>query len=70
MLSSVEIGDGDTVDSLKDSMKSAYQEKYKVFYGDGVVPPLGSGQRTEPYKKGKFAGVVEGLTNEGALPKE
>ncbi len=70
VLSSVEIGDGDTVDSLKDSMKSAYQEKYKVFYGDGVVPPLGSGQRTEPYKKGKFAGVVEGLTEEGALPKE
>lgn len=70
ILSSAQIGDNDTVDSLADSMKSAYQEKYKVFYGDGAVPPIGTGKQSEPYKKGKFAGVVDGLVDEGALPKE
>ena len=70
VLSSAAIGDGDTVESLAETMKSAYQEKYKLFYGDGAVPPVGSGQHTEPYRKGKFASVVEGLVNEGALPKE
>lgn len=64
------IGDNDTVESLTDAMKSAYQEKYKVFYGDGAVPPIGTGSQPEPYKKGKFAGVVEGLIDEGALQKE
>lgn len=70
VLSSAQIGDDDTVESLADAMKSAYQEKYKVFYGDGAVPPIGTGRQSEPYKKGKFAGVVEGLVAEGALSKE
>ena len=70
ILTSAQIGDNDTVDSLTDTMKSAYQEKYKVFYGDGAVPPVGTGKQTEPYRKGKFAGVVEGLVDEGALPRE
>ena len=70
VLSSAEIGDDSTVESLTAPMKSAYQEKYKLFYGNGAVPPVGSGSHPEPYKKGKFAKVVEGLIAEGALEKE
>jgi hypothetical protein len=70
ILSGVEVGDNDTADTLAESMKSAYQEKYKLFYGNGAVPPIGGGDQSEPYKKGKFAGVVNGLVEEGALPNE
>lgn len=70
ILSGVEVGDNDTADTLADTMKSAYQEKYKLFYGNGAVPPIGGGDQSEPYKKGKFAGVVNGLIEEGALQNE
>lgn len=70
ILANAQIGDDDTVESLADRYKSAYQEKYKVFYGDGAVPPVGGTVSSEPYKKGKFAGVVSGLEDMGVLPKE
>lgn len=70
VLSNANIGDNDTVESLVDGFKSAYQEKYKVFYGNGAVPPYGSEKPNEPYKKGKFSGVVSGLEEMGAFPKD
>ena len=69
VLSGVEVGDNDTVESMTDRYKSAYQERYKEFYGAGAVPPLGGNGEPEPYKKGKFASVVEGLDAEGAYQK-
>ena len=70
VLSGAEIGDDDTAEALTEKYKSAYQEKYKVFYGNGAVPPMGENKPGEPYKKGKFSGVVSDLQDMGALTKE
>lgn len=71
VLRGAEVGEGDTVDTLTQKYKTAYDEQYKILYGDGAVPPASAGTPpAQTYKKGQFAGVVAKLQGEGLIPKD
>lgn len=70
VLSNPSIADEDTVETLTERYKGEYDTKYKALYGDGAVPPVGGGNKPEPYKMGQFSGVVSALQERGDLPKD
>lgn len=71
ILANPAIGDTDTAETLTEKYKGIYDEKYKVFYGDGAVPPAGAQNQAEQgYKKGQFSGVIAALRRSGDLPPE
>jgi len=70
VLANAQIEDADTVESLTARYKADYQAQYKTFYGDGQIPPVGGSNNPEPYKQGKFGGVVSALQKRGDLPKD
>lgn len=66
----VEIGEGDTVETLTTKLEAAYDEQQKILYGDGAVPPFNENTPPPAYKKGQFAGVVSTLKERGYLQEE
>lgn len=70
ILANPSVADEDTVETLTKKYETEYDTQYKNFYGDGPVPPIGSGHKAEPYKKGQFSGVVSALQERGDLPKD
>jgi hypothetical protein len=69
VLDRLTIGESDTADSLADKSREAYDAAYKKFYGNGVIPPVGTKQ-AEGYKAGMFDGEVARLRAEGKIPQK
>lgn len=65
----LEVGETDTAATLAERGKAAYDSNFKEAYGESPVPPRGSGNAGEGYKKGMFADFAKRLEASGKLPK-
>ena len=62
------IGEGDTVDALKERYAREYDGYYGKLYGDGAVPSIGNAfAKLKDGDKSDFSGVVCRLRSEGKL---
>lgn len=70
-LAGIQFQDSDTLDSLVEKYKNAYNANYKEAYGDGEMPFMGSfNQMPTQNDKDEFAGAVARLRSSGVLKKE
>lgn len=72
LMDTFKFGDSDTAEALVERYKGAYDEKYKAFYGDGIMPPA-SGLFQHPVggdDKDEFKGAVDRLRAKGVLPAQ